>query len=103
MEKWKSGFEKLDLYLLCNTFSYMSDILAKSRSVRFSKKLDRSLTAEAARQNVTVSNLIRAATENAIKSGQECAGDWCLGIAQQKTRRKKSDPELIAAYERRHQ
>lgn len=80
----------------------MSDILAKGRTVRFSKKLDRSLTAEAARQNVSVSDLVRRAAESALHASTECAGDWCLGLAQRKSPRKKTDPELIAAYDRRH-
>ncbi|MEO6335826.1 MAG: ribbon-helix-helix protein, CopG family [Verrucomicrobiota bacterium] len=79
----------------------MSDTLAKTRTVRFSKKLDRTLSAEAARRKVSVSDLIRQAAERLVEAKQECAGDWCLSIAPRKSLRK-SDPDLIAAYDRRH-
>lgn len=83
------------------TFALMSDTLAKTRTVRFSRKLDRSLSAEAARRKVTVSDLIRHAAERIVEAKQECAGDWCLSVAPRRSF-QKSDPDLIAAYDRRH-
>lgn len=79
----------------------MSDTLAKTRTVRFSKKLDRSLSAEAARRKVSVSDLIRQAAERMVEAKQECAGDWCLSVTPRRPLRK-GDPYLIAAYDRRH-
>ncbi len=79
----------------------MSDTLARARTVRFGKRLDRSLGAEAARRKVTVSELLRRAAEAFVETGRQSAGDWCLAMAQRKSRGKQNS-DLIAAYDRRH-
>jgi ribbon-helix-helix CopG family protein len=84
------------------TIEHMSDILAKPRTVRFTQKLDRSLSAEAARQKVSVSELIRRVAESIVDSGQESAGDWCAGVSRRSKRSRELDPEMAAAYDRRH-
>ena len=69
--------------------------------MRFSRKLDRSLSAEAARRKVSVSDLIRHAAERIVEAKQECASDWCLSVAP-RTSVRKSNSDLVAAYDRRH-
>src|SRR5438128_1543243 len=60
----------------------MSDTLTKARTVRFGSKLDRSLSAEAARQKVSVSDLIRRAAQSVVETSEQCAGDWCVGMSR---------------------
>ena len=80
----------------------MSDTLTRARTVRLSKKLDKLLDAEAARRNMSVSDLLRRAAENFVQTSEQTAADWCLTVARQKPRGRK-DSDLIAAYDQRHQ
>jgi Arc/MetJ-type ribon-helix-helix transcriptional regulator len=80
----------------------MSDkgTLARTRTVRFSLKIDRQLEAKAARHSKTVSEVIRESVVQDLDDAQTAA-DWVLRVARKARPNRKPD-DFSRAYGQRH-
>lgn len=80
--------------------------LAKPRTVRFPKEVDRKLVGRAARKGTTVSDLIRDSVLRDLEADEQTAGDWIVQVAKKRATGKhhpKPESDFVKAWQKRHQ
>ncbi|HWX21600.1 MAG TPA: ribbon-helix-helix protein, CopG family [Candidatus Binatia bacterium] len=76
--------------------------LGRPRTVRFSNEVDRKLSALAAREGKSVSQLIRESVLHDLQESGQTAGEWILEVSKRPPPRRELDAEFVRAYEDRH-